>query len=92
MTDTQVATNGKRNIWVRGVFMILMAIAFHISGTLLAFAGIIQFILILVGMTPNTRLINFGQGLGRYLRQIADFISFGTEEVPFPFNDWPFDR
>jgi hypothetical protein len=30
-----------------------------------------------------------GQSLGRYLRQIVDFVSFATEEVPFPFSDWP---
>lgn len=21
--------------------------------------------------------------------QIADFVTFGTEQVPFPFSDWP---
>ena len=36
MTDTSATTNGKRSIWLRGLLMILMAIAFQISGTLLA--------------------------------------------------------
>jgi len=43
----------------------------------------------LISETPNTRLIAFGQSLGLYLSQIAGFVSFGTEEVPFPFNAWP---
>jgi hypothetical protein len=89
MTDTPGTTNGKRSIWLRGVFMVVMAIAFHISATLLALAAVIQFVLTLVSETPNTRLIAFGQSLGLYLSQIAGFVSFGTEEVPFPFNAWP---
>jgi hypothetical protein len=89
MTDTPATPNGKRSIWLRGVLMILMAIAFHISGTLLALGAIIQFVLALLTKTPNARLVAFGQSLGLYLSQIADFVSFGTEEVPFPFNAWP---
>ena len=85
VTDTPATINGKRSIWLRGFVMILMAIAFHISTTLVA---IVQFMLALVSDTPNARLIAFGQSLGVYLSQIADFVSFGTEEVPFPFKAW----
>ena len=92
MTDPTTTSNGKRSIWLRGVLMILMAIAFHISGTLLALVAIIQFVLALLSQTPNTRLIAFGQSLGLYLSQIAEFVSFGTEEVPFPFSTWPSGR
>ena len=88
MTDTPGMTNGKRSIWLRALFMVVMAIAFHISATLLALAALIQFVLALISETPNTRLIAFGQSLGLYLSQIAGFVSFGTEEVPFPFKAW----
>jgi len=37
----------------------------------------------------NERLVLFGRSLGRYLQQIAEFEIFATEEMPFPFNDWP---
>jgi phosphatidylserine synthase len=89
MTDPPTKTDDKRSIWVRGLFMVLMAIAFHISGMLLAIGAIIQFVLALVSDGPNARLVDFGQNLGRYLGQIADFVSFATEEVPFPFSAWP---
>ena len=92
MTDTPANTHDKRSIWVRGLLMILMAVAFHISGVLLAMEAILQFILTLVSDGPNARLIGFGQSLGRYLGQIADFVSFATEEVPFPFSAWPTDH
>ena len=92
MTDTTDTTNGRRSIWLRGLLMILMAMVFQISATLLALGAIIQFVLALLSETPNARLIVFGQSLGLYLSQIASFVSFATEEVPFPFSAWPSGR
>lgn len=88
MTDTST-THDKRSIWLRLVLMILMAIAFQISGTLLTLGAIVQFVLALVSDTPNARLIAFGQSLGQYLSEIASFVSFATEDAPFPFSAWP---
>jgi hypothetical protein len=92
MTDTAATTNGRRSIWLRGLLMILMAMVFQISATLLALGAIIQFVLALLSETPNARLIAFGQSLGLYLSQIASFVTFATEEVPFPFSAWPSSR
>jgi len=89
VTDIPATAPGKRNIWLRGLLMILMAIAFQISGTLLALGAIVQFVLTLVNDGPNARLIAFGKSLGLYLSQIADFVSVATEEAPFPFSAWP---
>ena len=90
MTDnTPATTDSKRNIWLRGLLMLLMAIAFHIAGMLLALGAIIQFILAVLSDGPNAHLLAFGRSLGLYVGQIADFVSFATEDVPFPFGDWP---
>ncbi|MEO8331667.1 MAG: DUF4389 domain-containing protein [Gallionella sp.] len=86
--DPDIATN-RRNIWIRGLFMLLMALAFHVCGTVLCIVTAIQFVLMLLSGTPNARLVSFGRSLGRYLRQIADYLTFATEEMPFPFTDWP---
>ncbi|HEU0188036.1 MAG TPA: DUF4389 domain-containing protein [Gallionellaceae bacterium] len=80
---------GKRNIWVRGLFMLLMGLAWHVSATLLFFVALFQFLLVLLNDAPNDRLVAFGRNLARYLRQVASFLTFATEEVPFPFSDWP---
>lgn len=89
MTDPQATTTDKRNLWLRALLMILMAMAFYLAATLLGALAAIQFVLALVSDVPNARLCAFGQSLGQYLRQIADFESFATEEAPFPFSDWP---
>lgn len=49
---------------------------------------IVQFVMSLVNDAPNARLLAFGRSLGRYLQQIAHFLTYASEERPFPFNDW----
>ena len=87
-TSTEI-TLYKRNIWMRALMMIVMAMAFQLAATLLGLIAVVQFVLALVTDAPNERLSHFGKGLGQYLHQIADFVTFGTESVPFPFSDWP---
>jgi hypothetical protein len=89
MTDSLDTTPAKRSIWMRALLMILMAIAFHLASVLLGVLAVVQFVFALVSDEPNARLGSFGHSLGQYLRQIAEFVSFATEDAPFPFSDWP---
>jgi nucleoside recognition membrane protein YjiH len=79
----------RRSIWLRGLLMILMGMAYQFAATILFFVALIQFVLALASGTPNPRLMAFGRSLGRYLGQIANFVSFATEQPAFPFADWP---
>jgi len=79
----------KRNIWLRGLLMILMGLAHQLAGTVLFFTAIIQFVFALVSDAANPRLAAFGRSLGRFQSQIANFVSFASEDPPFPFADWP---
>ncbi|HEY6094793.1 MAG TPA: DUF4389 domain-containing protein [Gallionellaceae bacterium] len=88
MTEN-IDAGSKRNIWLRALFMLLMGLAWHVSSTLLFFVTLFQFILVLLNDTPNDRLVAFGRSLGRYLQQIALFLTFASEEIPYPFGDWP---
>ena len=89
MNDTPDIPTIKRNIWIRGLFMLLIALAYHVSGTVMLIVTVIQFVIMLLNDTPNARLVSFGLSLGRYLQQIVNFLTFATEEMPFPFGDWP---
>jgi hypothetical protein len=89
MTNNSDATGSKHNIWVRALFMLLMGLAFQVSGTVLCFVTAIQFILVLLNDAPNARLVSFGRSMGSYLRQIVYFLTFVSENIPFPFSDWP---
>ena len=81
----------KRSLWVRVLLMLLMGLAFHIAVTVLGALALVQLLFAVISDGPNERLQHFGRGLGQYLRQITDFVSFASEEAPFPFSDWPSD-
>jgi len=89
MTENTDTSANKRNIWARGFFMLLMVFAFQVSATLIFAVTVIQFVMMLLNGTANARLISFGRSLGVYFQQIVNFMTFVTEEIPFPFNDWP---
>lgn len=85
---TRISSN-TRSIWMRGLIMLLMALAYQLVSTLLFVLAVIQFILALINDAANPRLMAFGRSLGRYQGQVANFVSFASEDPPFPFADWP---
>lgn len=91
MNEVSQTPGDKRNIWLRGLWMLLMLLVLHVCGTVLLVVALIQFVVVLLHGTPNERLAMFGRNLGSYFRQIVHFLAFATEEIPFPFSDWPGD-
>lgn len=91
MNEVSQTSGDKRNIWLRGLFMLLMLLVLHVCGTVLFVVAVIQFVIALVNGAPNERLVVLGRHLGSYFRQIVSFLTFATEEVPFPFSEWPAD-
>ena len=89
MSDSSVIKRSDQSVWMRGLLMLVMAIAFQLTASLLALVAIAQFILAAASDEPNERLMRLGSTLGQYLRQIADYETFATEQAPFPFSDWP---
>ncbi len=89
MDPHPVETAARRNLLVRGLLMILMAVAYHVTGTLLFVVAVVQFAFTLIGESPNPHLLSFGRSLGSYFQQNVNFLTFVTEEMPFPFKEWP---
>ncbi len=85
----QGRSDKKRLLILRVVFMVLMGLAFYLSTTVLVALTLVQLLLNIVSDAPNERLTHFGRALGRYLRQIAEYLSFARDEAPFPFSEWP---
>lgn len=88
MNESSQTSGDKRNIWPRSLFMLLVL---HVCGTVLFVVAVIQFVIALVSGVHNERLVVLGRNLGSYFRQIVLFLTFATEEVPFPFSEWSAD-
>lgn len=91
MNEISEASVNKHNVWMRGLYMLVMALAFYVCMTVLSVVTFVQFLIMLLNGTPNAQLISFGRGMGNYLRQIVLFLTFATEAMPFPFAEWPGD-
>lgn len=89
MTDTTLATIPPRKLPVRALLMLLMCLAFQLAAWVLIAVAVLQLAFALFSEESNPRLQGLGRSLGRYLGQIAAFVSFSTETLPFPFSDWP---
>lgn len=92
MNDPFSEPQANRSIWVRGLKTLVMALTYQLASTVLLALAIFQFAWTLIYKTPHLQMIGLGRRLGRYQNQIARFVSFDTETVPFPFSDWPSDQ
>ena len=74
---------------MRIVYVILFCIIFSFMDLLLTFMALLQSVIAVVSGKPNEAIKDFGARLGIYLKQIAEFVSFDSDDMPFPFSDWP---
>ena len=79
----------RRSIWLRLVFMVVLSVAFSVAEFVTFAVVAFQFLSSLFTGQPNDRLTRFGRNLARYLQQIIVYMTFATEEKPFPFTPWP---
>lgn len=78
-----------RNIWARVLYMLLFVIAYSISETILVFVAIFQVLAVLFTGHVHATVHQFGANLSGYMYQILQFVTFNSEDLPFPFTDWP---
>ena len=77
------------NTWGRALFMILFGIIYSVAEVVLVAVIVIQFFFVLFTTEKNERLLGFGKELSTFIYQVFLFLTFNTEEKPFPFADWP---
>jgi hypothetical protein len=67
------------------VFLVFYSVAKVTIIAIIAF----QFILSLLTGATNEKLVTLGKSLSTYLYQILLFLTFNSENHPYPFSDWP---
>ena len=77
------------DVWTRGLFIIIFAVIFYFLFALIWLVVIFQFIMKLITNELNQQLLDFCDSLIKYVSQILLYITFKSEERPFPFSPWP---
>lgn len=75
--------------WLRFLFMIFFFVVNYFVQILIGFIALLQFVCTLFKDEPNPRILHFGDGLSQFVYQIMAYLTYTTEEKPFPFNEWP---
>lgn len=78
-----------RQTWLRGVFIVLFAFLLAVARVVMWAVVVLQFLFTLFAAKSNDNLLALGASLARYIYQCFLFVSFNTEQKPFPFADWP---
>ena len=77
-----------KDIWMRGLWMLLLALFFGLAETVLLVVAVVQFFWMLFAKEKNRGLADFGADLGKWLHDVALFQSGASEERPFPWGKW----
>jgi len=94
-TDTDTNTGhdiNERTIWNRGLYMLIFMLCLWLAKFVSYMVVLFQFFTVLFVGSPNERLRVFGQCLSYYIYQIMRFLTFNSEEHPYPLGEWPVDE
>jgi hypothetical protein len=71
------------------LFIVIYALLYSLAEIVLLAVVIAQFVIKLITGSVNQRLLDLGYGTSTYVYQIFLFLTFVSEERPFPFSPWP---
>ena len=78
-----------KQTWLRGVFILIFAVIYSVAEIVMWFVVLFQFIATLFAGKTNDRLLTFGAQLSTFIYQILQYITYNSDERPFPFAPWP---
>jgi|TARA_R110000822_G_scaffold159476_8_gene299189 hypothetical protein len=90
MMEQQTKTNLLNvHTWIRLLYMVLFGVLSVVARMVIWVVAILQFILLLVMGDGNNNLRDLGQGASKWSYQVFLFLTFNSDDKPFPFSDWP---
>lgn len=75
--------------WQRVLFVALFWIVSYVAQMVVAAVAVAQCVFVLVSNNPNSHLLKFGDSLGKYIHDILRYVTFNSDQRPFPFTDFP---
>ena len=80
----------QRSTWLRLFFMFILALLYGLSRVVIGAVIVIQFFYVLLTGETKAELKAFGHSLAIYSYEVIDYLTFNTDEKPFPFDGaWP---
>jgi len=80
------------SVWKRFLFMLLFGFLYSVAEVVLVAVIIFQFLTVLLTGNKNDRLLNLGGEISAYIYQALRYLTYNSEQRPYPFSDWPSDQ
>ena len=77
--------------WLRGLFIIVFGVIFYVLYIVIWLVVVLQFLTKVLTGDLNRNLSDVSRNLTNFASQILLYITFQSEERPFPFSPWPED-
>ena len=89
--DTVALTENikESSIWVNFFLKVIYLIFLNFIIPFLGFITLLQLLFSLGSKKPNDNLISFSKKISIYIYQIINFITYSSDERPWPFNPFP---
>ena len=76
--------------WKRGLYMLFFITVYWVSKFVIGTAMLFQFLAVLFFGKTNEQVLKHSQNLSTYIYQIVLYLTFNSEQRPFPFGEnWP---
>ena len=75
--------------WQRILFVIIFWVVFYVAQMVVAAVAVAQCVFYLLTDNPNEQLMKFGDSLSKYIHDILRYVTFNSDQRPFPFTDFP---
>lgn len=85
----QPTPRNTRAMWMRGLVMLLIIVLMGTAQVVINLLAVVQFAWLMFYGERNVALSDFGSSLGKWLAQSAMFLSYATNDKPFPWQPWP---
>ena len=77
--------------WTRGLYILLFIVIYNIAEIVVYAVVILQFLFTLFGGDRNAQLQSLGKNLSTFIYQVFMYITYNSDERPYPFAPWPSD-
>lgn len=92
MNDEKEKSYKDRNVWLRGVFMLLFVFLMGLAKFVTFVVVALQFLQLLFTGKMNSKLLMFGKSLSVYQYQVLLYLTYNNDIQPFPMDNWPESR
>lgn len=89
MSDELKENIKDQTTWMRALYILMFAVIYMVTEVVIALVVLLQFLFVLFTRQRNDKLLGLGANLSTFIYQILCYVTFNSDQRPFPFDDFP---